>query len=148
MTVNKIEKATNGTDSKWSSKRSRGEKIYLVTFPGYAKLKPQREDIMNDLAISDYDLQDILSGADDFRVQERTVEGITYVDYDILSYKTNVLASVAADGGRLYAWFCWIPSGKWDQDESLARELRESFGVIRRGTEDEAKATIEYYKRS
>eukprot|EP00963_Diacronema_lutheri_P000778 scaffold47_cov334-Pavlova_lutheri.AAC.8 len=149
-TVNKIEKATNGTDSKWTSKKRGGgnEKIYLVTFPGYSTLKAQRGEIMNDLAISDYDLQDILSGAEDVKIHERQVEGITYVDYDIYSYKTNVLASVAADGGRLYAWFCWIPTSKWEQDEKMARELRDSFGVIQRGTEAEIKANLEFYKRS
>ena len=148
--VNKIEKATNGTDSKFVSKKrgGGGEKIQLLTFPGYASLKPQRGEIMNDLAISDYDLQDILSGAEDIQIRERQVEGVTYVDYDIYSYKTNVLASVAADGGRLYAWFCWIPTGKWEQDEKMARELRESFGVIQRGTEAEIKANLEFYKRS
>lgn len=148
--VNKIEKATNGTDSKFVSKKrgGGGEKIQLLTFPGYASLKPQRAEIMNDLAISDYDLQDILSGAEDIQIRERQVEGVTYVDYDIYSYKTNVLASVAADGGRLYAWFCWIPTGKWEQDEKMARELRESFGVIQRGTEAEIKANLEFYKRS
>ena len=69
-TINKTEKSTNGTDARYVSAKGRaGPRIYLTTFNGYTKLKPDRKSIMSDLALSDYDLQDALQAAE---ARERT----------------------------------------------------------------------------
>ena len=52
------DKSTNGTDARFLSDAGKaGPKVYLTTFGGYPILKPDRKSIINDLALSDYDLQ-------------------------------------------------------------------------------------------
>ena len=38
-TVNKVEKSTNGTDTRWSNPKLNSEKVYCVTLTGYNRLK-------------------------------------------------------------------------------------------------------------
>ena len=58
-TVNKTEKSTNGTDARWvNPKDKKAEKAYCITLPGYTKLKEDRMGTFEDLALSDYTLQD------------------------------------------------------------------------------------------
>ena len=82
-TVNKVEKSTNGTDNRWKSKKNKDAKVYSITLAGYGKLKEDREAIISDLALSDYNLQDAIIGADSFVTKDRDVDGQTYVDYDL-----------------------------------------------------------------
>ena len=84
--MNKTEKSTNGTDSRWSNPKSRGEKVYCTTLTGYNRLKEDRQDILSDLALSDYNLQDAIVGADSIEVADRDVNGQTYVDYDLYGF--------------------------------------------------------------
>ena len=56
-TVNKTEKSTNGTDSRWVNLKNKDEKVYCVTLPGYSRLKEDRQGILSDLSLSDYKLQ-------------------------------------------------------------------------------------------
>ena len=104
-TVNKVEKSTNGTDNRWKSKKNKDAKVYSITLAGYGKLKEDREAIISDLALSDYNLQDAIIGADSFVTKDRDVDGQTYVDYDLVGFYGNIFASITVYGGRLYSVF-------------------------------------------
>lgn len=146
-TVNKTEKSTNGTDSRWSNPKSRGEKVYCTTLTGYNRLKEDRQDILSDLALSDYNLQDAIVGADSIEVADRDVNGQTYVDYDLYGFFGAIYVSITVYGGRLYAVFSAVPDTLVETDKEQAKRLRNSFGVIPKDDE-QTKYDLEFYKRS
>lgn len=146
-TVNKVEKSTNGTDNRWKSKKT-GAKVYAVTLPGYGKLKTVREEIISDLALSDYNLQDAIVGADSFVTKDRDVDGQTYVDYDLVGFFGNIFASVTVYAGRLYSVFAFVPEGASDNEIEAGRRMRDSFATINNVDAAQAAADMEFYRRS
>ena len=146
-TINKTEKSTNGTDTKWSNPKLPAEKVYCVSLTGYNKLKEDRQELLGDLALSDYNLQDAIVGADTFQVSEREAYGLTYVDFDLTGYFGAIFACVTVYGGRLYALFSVVPESVLEKDEAQGRRLRESFGVISKD-DDQTQYDLEFYKRS
>ena len=146
-TVNKFEKSTNGTDSRWSNPKSSGEKVYCVTLTGYNRLKEDRQGILSDLALSDYNLQDAIVAADSVEVVDRDVNGQTYVDFDLYGFFGAIFASVTVYGGRLYAVFSVVPDTLVEKDKEQAKRLRNSFGTISKDDE-QTQYDLEFYKRS
>ena len=144
-TVNKVEKSTNGTDNRWKSKKNKDAKVYSITLAGYGKLKEDREAIISDLALSDYNLQDAIIGADSFVTKDRDVDGQTYVDYDLVGFYGNIFASITVYGGRLYSVFAFVPEG---ESVEAGRRMRDSFATINNKTEQETAADMAFYRRS
>ena len=69
--VTKQEKGYQGVDARFSkSDKGSYPNAFLVTFPGYTKLKEDKTDILDDLAIADATLQDTLGFAEEFTVVE------------------------------------------------------------------------------
>ena len=144
-TVNKVEKSTNGTDNRWKSKKNKDAKVYSITLAGYGKLKEDREAIISDLALSDYNLQDAIIGADSFVTKDRDVDWQTYVDYDLVGFYGNIFASITVYGGRLYSVFAFVPEG---ESVEAGRRMRDSFATINNKTEEETAADMAFYRRS
>lgn len=144
-TVNKVEKSTNGTDNRWKSKKNKDAKVYSITLAGYGKLKEDREAIISDLALSDYNLQDAIIGADSFVTKDRDVDWQTYVDYDLVGFYGNIFASITVYGGRLYSVFAFVPEG---ESVEAGRRMRDSFATINNKTEQETAADMAFYRRS
>jgi hypothetical protein len=144
-TVNKVEKSTNGTDNRWKSKKNKDAKVYSITLAGYGKLKEDREAIISDLALSDYNLQDAIIGADSFVTKDRDVDGQTYVDYDLVGFYGNIFASITVYGGRLYSVFAFVPEG---ESVEAGRRMRDSFATINNKSEEETAADMAFYRRS
>lgn len=144
-TVNKVEKSTNGTDNRWKSKKNKDAKVYSITLAGYGKLKEDREAIISDLALSDYNLQDAIIGADSFVTKDRDVDGQTYVDYDLVGFYGNIFASITVYGGRLYSVFAFVPEG---ESVEAGRRMRDSFATINNKTQEETAADMAFYRRS
>lgn len=147
-TVNKVEKSTNGTDNRWKSKSKAGAKVYAVTLPGYGKLKAERDAIISDLALSDYNLQDAIIGADSFVTKDRDVEGQTYVDYDLVGFYGYIFASITVYAGRLYSVFAFVPEGASEKEIDAGRRMRDSFATINNRNAEDAAADVEFYRRS
>lgn len=61
--VSKVEKGTNGTDSEFYNPKKKAEKEYLTFLSGFQQLAP-RDAVLNNLALSDVDLQDLIASAD------------------------------------------------------------------------------------
>jgi len=156
-TVNKTEKSTNGTDARWvNPKKKSTEKAYCVTLPGYTRLKVDRMGIFEDLALSDYSLQDAIYTVDqDPIVSERNVGangedgtgGQLYVDYDLVGMDSfgHIFATITVYGGRLYSLFVWIPPG---QDEEVGKRIRNSYRTIENMNKEQMEQDLLFYKRS
>lgn len=146
-TVNKTEKSTNGTDSRWVNSKLSAERVYCVSLTGYNKLKEDRQSLLNDLALSDYNLQDALIGADNIEVSEREVDGQTFIDFDLYGFFGAIFASVTVYGGRLYAVFSNVPDSVLEKDKDQGKRLRNSLQIIKKSEEDTAR-DVEFYQRS
>ena len=146
-TVNKVEKSTNGTDSRWVNPKNKDQKVYCVTLTGYNKLKEDRTGILGDLALSDYNLQDALTGADSTIVNEREENGQTYVDFDLLGYFGAIYATVTVYGGRVYALFSICPESLLESGSEQAMRMRKSFGTIAK-SDEQTQYDMEFYRRS
>ncbi|KAK4487299.1 hypothetical protein RD792_006093 [Penstemon davidsonii] len=59
--VSKIQKGTNGTDSEFYNPKKKSEKEYLTCLSGFRNLAP-KDVVLNNLALSDVDLQDLIAG--------------------------------------------------------------------------------------
>jgi hypothetical protein len=146
-TVNKVEKSTNGTDTRWSNPKLNSEKVYCVTLTGYNRLKDDRSGLLSDLALSDYNLQDAIIGADSVEISEREAFGQTYIDFDLYGYFGAIFACVTVYGGRLYALFSVVPESVLEKDKEQGKRLRNSFGTIPKD-EEQTQYDLEFYKRS
>ena len=79
------------------------------THPPQNSHKCLAQSLLDDLALSDYNLQDALIGADNIQVSEREVDGQTFIDFDLYGFFGAIFASVTVYGGRLYAVFSNVP---------------------------------------
>lgn len=74
-----------------------------------SKLLLSWQAILSDLALSDYNLQDAIIGADSTEVSEREVDGQTFVDFDLYGFFGAYFVTVTVYGGRIYAVFSVVP---------------------------------------
>lgn len=128
--VSKVEKGTNGTDSEFYNPKKRTEKIYTTYLAGFRKLPP-RENVLNNLALSDVNLQDQIGSADNVDQTTRQDEGgQTYYDYEIDSPVGHSLISVTCAKNKLYAHFVNAPVADWNRDKAMLRHIHESFKTV------------------
>ncbi|CAA7407951.1 unnamed protein product [Spirodela intermedia] len=129
--VSKVEKGTNGTDSEFYNPKKKSEKVYLTFLSGFKSLAPV-DAVLNNLALSDVDLQDLISSADSVRSEERRNEtGQVYYVYEIDGAGgAHSLISVTCARNKLYAHFVNAPKPEWDRDEPMLRHIHESFTTV------------------
>eukprot|EP00240_Pyramimonas_obovata_P003684 CAMPEP_0118933784 /NCGR_PEP_ID=MMETSP1169-20130426/12480_1 /TAXON_ID=36882 /ORGANISM="Pyramimonas obovata, Strain CCMP722" /LENGTH=362 /DNA_ID=CAMNT_0006876593 /DNA_START=27 /DNA_END=1116 /DNA_ORIENTATION=+ len=137
--VTKQEKGYQGVDARFS-RPEKGLQAFLVTFPGYTKLKEDKTDILDDLAIADATLQDTLAYADEFTViEEKNDEGQLFVKYDVIGESTSLLVNLTTYGGRLYVFFVKIKGSTFDRE--MVEKIRNSFENVKK-TPQELAAEI------
>lgn len=146
--VTKQEKGYLGIDARFSNPAApKKNKAYVITFPGYAKLKDDYEEILNDLALADPDLQDSIANADSFTFTERKLEdGQIFVDYDVISYPTSVLASITTYNKRLFAILAFSDADRFEERRAQMDVTRKSLECIKKSKE-ELQNDLTYFKR-
>ncbi|KAJ9158556.1 hypothetical protein P3X46_024126 [Hevea brasiliensis] len=128
--VSKVEKGTNGTDSEFYNPKKRTEKEYLTFLAGFRQLAPQ-DVVLNNLALSDVGLQDLISGADSVKSEEKKDgDGQVYYVYEIDGIGKHSLIKVTCAKNKLYAHFVNAPTPEWNKDEDTLRHLHESFKTV------------------
>ncbi|XP_052171302.1 thylakoid lumenal 19 kDa protein, chloroplastic [Diospyros lotus] len=128
--VSKVEKGTNGTDSEFYNPKKKSEKEYLTFLSGFRQLAP-KDAVLNNLALSDVDLQDLIASADDVRSEEKKDEnGQVYYVYEIDGVGAHSLISVTCSNNKLYAHFVNAPAPEWNRDQETLRHLHESFKTV------------------
>ncbi|MQL91240.1 hypothetical protein Taro_023850 [Colocasia esculenta] len=128
--VSKVEKGTNGTDSEFYNPRKRAEREYLTFLAGFPSLAPV-DVVLNNLALSDVDLQDLIASADAVRSEERRTDtGQLYYVYEIEGAGGHSLISVTCARNKLYAHFVNAPKPEWDRDEEVLRHVHGSFKTV------------------
>ncbi|THG02398.1 hypothetical protein TEA_025142 [Camellia sinensis var. sinensis] len=97
-----VEKGTNGTDSEFYNPKKKAEKEYLTFLSGFRQLAP-RDAVLNNLALSDVDLQDLIASADSVTSEERKDEnGQVYYVYEIDGVGAHSLISVTCANNKLH----------------------------------------------
>ncbi|KAG5015782.1 hypothetical protein AAZX31_08G152900 [Glycine max] len=128
--VSKVEKGTNGTDSEFYNPRKKAEKEYLTFLAGFRQLAP-KDVILNNLALSDVDLQDLIGNADSVTSEEvKDDKGQLYYVYEIDGVGTHSLISVTCAKNKLYAHFVNAPTPEWNRDKDVLRHVHESFKTV------------------
>ncbi|CAN8280551.1 unnamed protein product [Cochlearia groenlandica] len=129
--VSKVEKGTNGTDSEFYNPKKKAEKEYLTYLAGFRQLAP-RDVILNNLALSDVELQDLIAGADKVVSEERKEEetGQVYYMYEIEGVGKHSLITVTCAKNKLYAHFINAPTPDWNRDHDTLTHLRDSFKTV------------------
>ncbi|GFZ02800.1 thylakoid lumenal protein [Actinidia rufa] len=128
--VSKVEKGTNGTDSEFYNPKKRAEKEYLTYLAGFRQLAP-KDVVLNNLALSDVALQDLIGSADSVSSEERKDEkGQVYYVYEIDGVVAHSLISVTCANNKLYAHFVNAPTPEWNRDQETLRHLHESFKTV------------------
>ncbi|OWM78365.1 thylakoid lumenal 19 kDa protein, chloroplastic [Punica granatum] len=128
--VSKVEKGTNGTDSEFYNPKKKSEKEYLTFLAGFRQLAP-KDVVLNNLALSDVDLQDLIASADAINSQEKTDErGQVYYVYEIDGAAAHSLISVTCAKNKLYAHFVNAPTPEWSRDKDMLRHIHESFKTV------------------
>ncbi|KAF5738373.1 Thylakoid lumenal 19 kDa protein [Tripterygium wilfordii] len=128
--VSKVEKGTNGTDSEFYNPKKRTEKEYLTFLAGFRQLAP-KDLILNNLALSDVDLQDLIAGAEKLESKETKDEaGQLYYVYEIDGVGKHSLIKVTCAKNKLYAHFVNAPAAEWSRDEESLRHIHDSFKTV------------------
>ncbi|XP_051144454.1 thylakoid lumenal 19 kDa protein, chloroplastic [Andrographis paniculata] len=128
--VTKIQKGTNGTDSEFYNPKKKSEKEYLTFLDGFPRLAP-KDVVLNNLALSDVDLQDLIAGADKVTAEEKPDEkGQVYYVYEIEGGGGHSLISVTCTKNKLYAHFVNAPTPEWNRDQETLNHLHQSFKTI------------------
>ncbi|KAL8495988.1 hypothetical protein ACS0TY_019923 [Phlomoides rotata] len=128
--VSKIQKGTNGTDSEFFNPKKKSEKEYLTFLGGFPKLAP-KDVILNNLALSDVDLQDLIASAENVKSEETKDEkGQVYYVYEIDGAGAHSLISVTCAKNKLYAHFVNAPTPEWNRDQEALRHIHESFKTV------------------
>lgn len=128
--VSKVEKGTNGTDSEFYNPKKKKEKEYLTFLAGFRQLAP-KDAVLNNLALSDVDLQDLIASADSITSEERKDEnGQVYYVYEIDGVAAHSLISVTCAKNKLYAHFVNAPAPEWNRDQDMLRHIHESFKTV------------------
>ncbi|PON81349.1 PsbP family [Trema orientale] len=128
--VSKVEKGTNGTDSEFYNPKKRSEKEYLTFLSGFRQLAP-RDIVLNNLALSDVDLQDLIASADNVSSEEKKDDkGQLYYVYEIDGVAAHSLISVTCAKNKLYAHFVNAPTPEWNRDKDMLRHVHESFKTV------------------
>ncbi|XP_073129364.1 thylakoid lumenal 19 kDa protein, chloroplastic [Henckelia pumila] len=128
--VSKIQKGTNGTDSEFFNPKKKTEKVYLTFLDGFRKLAP-KDLVLNNLALSDVDLQDLIATADNVSSEERKDDkGQVYYEYEIDGVGAHSLISVTCANNKLYAHFVKAPTPEWNRDQETLRHIHESFKTV------------------
>ena len=122
---------TNGTDSEFNNPKKRKEKEYLTFLAGYRQLAP-REVILNNLALSDVELQDQIAAADKVSSDQVEKEQQVYYVYEIESGSEHSLISVTCANNKLYAHFVKAPAPDWKRDADILTHLHHSFSTLSR----------------
>lgn len=87
--------------------------------------------ILNNLALSDVNLQDQIASAESFLAEEKKDEnGQIYYVYEIDGAGTHSLISVTCAKNKLYAHFVNAPTPEWNRDQDMLRHVHESFKTI------------------
>ncbi|GAA0163916.1 hypothetical protein LIER_19671 [Lithospermum erythrorhizon] len=128
--VSKVEKGTNGTDSEFYNPKKKTEKEYLTYLAGFRQLAP-KDAVLNNLALSDVNLQDLISSADSVKSEERKDEnGQIYYVYEIDGVAAHSLISVTCAKNKLYAHFVNAPTLEWNKDQETLKHIHESFKTV------------------
>ncbi|CAI0405000.1 unnamed protein product [Linum tenue] len=128
--VSKVEKGTNGTDSEFFNPKKKTEKEYLTFLSGFRQLAP-RDAVLDNLALSDVDLQDLIATAEGVRSEEKKDEnGQVYYEYEIDGVGKHSLIKVTCARNKLYAHFVSAPAAEWNRDQDTLRHLHESFKTV------------------
>ncbi|KAK9677080.1 hypothetical protein RND81_11G120300 [Saponaria officinalis] len=128
--VSKVEKGTNGTDSEFYNPKKKTEKEYLTYLAGFRALAP-KEVVLNNLALSDVNLQDQIASADTITSEVRRDDtGQVYYEYEIGVSDSHSLISVTCANNKLYAHFVNAPAVEWKRDQDMLRHIHQSFKTI------------------
>ncbi|CAN1184562.1 Thylakoid lumenal 19 kDa protein, chloroplastic [Linum perenne] len=129
--VSKVEKGTNGTDSEFFNPKKKTEKEYLTFLSGFRTLAP-KDAVLDNLALSDVDLQDLIAGAEKVSSEEKIDDenGQVYYEYEIDGVGKHSLIKVTCARNKLYAHFVNAPAVDWDRDQEMLRHLHQSFKTV------------------
>ncbi|KAJ0965139.1 hypothetical protein J5N97_026277 [Dioscorea zingiberensis] len=128
--VSKVEKGTNGTDSEFFNPKKRSERVYLTFLSGFRTLAPM-DTVLSNLALSDVELQDLITGADSVRAEEKKDgNGQVYYEYEIEAAGAHRLISVTCARNKLYAHFVAAPNPEWQRDHDTLTRIHDSFKTV------------------
>lgn len=127
--ISKVEKGTNGTDAEFYNPRRKDEKVYLTYLSGFRKLGP-RDNVLNNLALSDVNLQDILGSAEEVKSDDLVQNGQLYYVFEIDSPVAHELIKVTCAKNKLYTQFVKAPVSDWARDNVMLRKVHDSFTTI------------------
>ncbi|PNY04684.1 thylakoid lumenal 19 kDa protein chloroplastic-like [Trifolium pratense] len=128
--ISKVEKGTNGTDSEFYNPKKKTEREYLTFLSGFRQLAP-KDAVLNNLALSDVNLQDIISNADNVSTEEvKDEKGQVYYVYEIDGVAFHSLISVTCANNKLYAHFVNAPTPEWNRDKDVLTHVHKSFKTI------------------
>ncbi|KAK4591866.1 hypothetical protein RGQ29_016359 [Quercus rubra] len=113
-----------------TTQRKSQRKSTSLSFLGLKQLAP-KDAVLNNLALSDVYLQDLIASADSVTSEERKDEnGQVYYVYEIDGVGAHGLISVTCANNKLYAHFVNAPTPEWNKDKDMLRHVHESFKTV------------------
>merc|ERR1712118_248145 len=130
--ITKVEKGTNGTDSRLTGSLRGKEQVYIVVlqrlgedFAGY-KVN-DLEKALSGIAVADANLQDALAASENRTFKKRDVEGQTFYDLDLNSQSPFYITLTNDGNGRYFAMFISAANKAFAEKKDTFSKMRESF---------------------
>lgn len=130
LSVSKVEKGTNGTDTKFVSiSRPKKQQVYVVSLAnegavgGFKQQDPER--LLASVSGSDYVFQDAVNSGE-VSSSKRTVDDDTFYDFAIEG-ADNFLVSITTRQGRLFGIFVNAPIKSFKEDREMLETIQKSF---------------------
>ncbi|PRQ54628.1 hypothetical protein RchiOBHm_Chr1g0315791 [Rosa chinensis] len=119
----RLRPSTNGTDSEFYNPKKKTEKEYLSYLGGFWQLAT-KDVVLNNLALSDMNLQDLIASVDVVTLEEKKDEkGQVYYVYEINEVAAHSLISMTCANNKLYAHFVNAPTPEWNLDNDMLKHV-------------------------
>lgn len=134
-TVNKVEKGTQGIDSKIVNPRAKGNEVFVITLgrAGEDDKSFRLTDVdttFQGFVGADYELQDAIQNSSGITKTEREVGGQKFFDYDIDSPDVRYISTVTVKNGKIFAFFIKAPTRVFKSKEAMFKGMLSSFRTM------------------
>eukprot|EP00892_Ulva_mutabilis_P002595 jgi/Ulvmu1/12336/UM089_0020.1 len=135
LTVNKVQKGTQGIDCIVQEGRNKQSRAFVVTLAraGEDNKSFKLTDLdstFQSFVGADYDLQDAVGSADEITSSRREVEGQVFYDYLVPGSDAVYRASITVNGGKVFALFVSSPARTFKSNETTIDKMIESFRTL------------------
>lgn len=134
-TINKVDKGTQGIDSRVYNPRNKAEQVFVITLSragedGGSFALRDIESTFAGFAGADYGLQDALSYSTEKTQDKRDIGGQLFYDVGVIAPDVAYQSTITVSRGKVYAMFVKAPIKAYNAEPAKYRRIVDSFRLL------------------